>query len=100
MKVIAMVFKVTKVIDGDTFEVSPNWQWNDKTGSVLRANGYNTPEEGKQGYQDSKDKLSDLILNKEVELVKAIKISYGRLLCDVKYNGKNLADYFPEYQQS
>ena len=93
-----MGFKVTKVIDGDTFEVSPDWEWNNESGSVVRPNGYNTPEEGEQGYQAAKDKLSDLILNKEVELVKKIKLTYGRLLCDVEYNGKNLADSFPEYQ--
>lgn len=93
-----MSFKVTTVIDGDTFKVSPNWKWNNETGSVVRANGYNTPEEGKPGYQAAKDKLRDLILNEEVELVKAIKLTYGRLLCDVEYNGTNLADYFPEYQ--
>ena len=86
------------MIDGDTFEVSPNWKWNNETGSVVRANGYNTPEEGEPGYQAAKDKLTDLILNKQVELLRAIKLTYGRLLCDVEYNGKNLADYFPEYQ--
>ena len=93
-----MSFKVTKVIDGDTFEVSPNWKWNNETGSVVRANGYNTPEVGKPGYQAAKDKLTDLILNKQVDLQEAIKLTYGRLLCDVEYDGMNLADYFPDYQ--
>ena len=93
-----MSFKVAKVIDGDTFEVSSSWKWNNETGNVVRANGYNTPEEGEPGYQAAKDKLRDLILNEEVELVKAIKLTYGRLLCDVEYNGTNLADYFPDYQ--
>lgn len=93
-----MSFKVTKVIDGDTFEVSPDWEWNNESGSGVRPNGYDTPEKDEQGYQAAKDKLSDLILNKEVELVKKIKLTYGRLLCDVEYNGKNLADYFPKYQ--
>lgn len=92
-----MSFKVTKVIDGDTIEVSPNWKWNDQEGNVVRANGYNTPEQGQPGYQAAKDKLTNLILGKEVELKNAIRITYGRLLCDVYYNGKNLADYFPEY---
>ena len=93
-----MSFKVTKVIDGDTIEVSPNWKWNDQEGNVVRANGYNTPEQGQPGYQAAKDKLTNLILGKEVELKNASRITYGRLLCDVYYNGKNLADYFPEYQ--
>ncbi|MBW2321883.1 MAG: thermonuclease family protein [Deltaproteobacteria bacterium] len=93
-----MSFRVTEVIDGDTFEVSPNWKWNNETGNIVRANGYNTPEEGKPGYQAAKDKLRELILNKDVELIKAVKITYGRLLCDVEYDGKNLADYFPQYK--
>lgn len=93
-----MAFKVTKIMDGDTFEVSPNWKWNNQEGNVVRPSGYNTPEEGQQGYQAAKDKLSKLILGKEVDLKNPIKLSYGRLLCDVYLNGKNLADFFPEYQ--
>jgi len=88
-------FGVTGVIDGDTFEAS--WKWNDQTGSVVRANGYDTPEKDSPGYQAAKDKLKNLILNKDVEL-NPIRITYGRLLCDVYYNGKNIADYFPKYQ--
>ena len=93
-----MSFTVIEVIDGDTFEVSPNWKWNDQTGSMVRADGYNTPEEGEPGYQTAKEKLNNLILNKQVELKNPIRITYGRLLCSVYYDGKNLAAYFPEYQ--
>lgn len=93
-----MSFKVVKVIDGDTFEVSPNWKWNNQGGNIVRANGYNAPEQGQPGYQVAKDKLTRLILGKEVELKNPIKITYGRLLCDIYYQGKNLANYFPEYQ--
>lgn len=93
-----MAFKVIEVIDGDTFDVSPNWSWGDQEDKRVRANGYNAPEEGQPGYQAAKEKLERLILNKEVELRNPINITYGRLLCDVYYEGKNLADYFPEYQ--
>lgn len=93
-----MTFKVIKVIDGDTFEVSPNWKWNDQTGNVIRANGYDAPEKDESGYQTARDKLERLIFHKEVELKNAIRITYGRLLCDVYYNRKNLADYFSEYR--
>lgn len=93
-----MNFTVRRVIDGDTFEVSPNWKWNEQTEHVVRANGYDTPEEGQPGYQEAKDRLTNLILGKEVELKDPIRITYGRLLCDVYYNGTNLADYFPEYK--
>lgn len=93
-----MSFKVTKVIDGDTFEVSPNWEWNEEKGNVVRPTGYDTPEKGEPGYQEAKEKLTKLILGKEVELKNAIKITEGRLLCDVYYKGKNLADFFSEYK--
>jgi endonuclease YncB( thermonuclease family) len=93
-----MSFEVTNVVDGDTFEVSPNWKWNNQEGNVVRPTGYNTPEEGEPGYQAAKDKQTKLILGKEVELKNAKKITYGRLLCDVYYKGKHLADFFPEYK--
>jgi endonuclease YncB( thermonuclease family) len=93
-----MTFKVTEIFDGDTFRVSPGWSWNNKSGDVIRANGYNTPEQSKQGYIASKEKLTKLILHKDVTLTKVIKITYGRLLCDVYINGKNLSSFFPEYQ--
>ena len=93
-----MSFKVIRIIDGDTFEISPNWKWNDQEGSAVRVNGYDTPELGQVGYQAAKDKLARLILGKDVELKNAIKITYGRLLCDIYCQGKNLADYFSMYK--
>lgn len=93
-----MAFEVTEIIDGDTFKVSPNWKWNEESGDTVRANGYNAPEEGQPGYEDAKEKLKRLILGKQVELKNSIKVTYGRLLCDVYVDGKNLADFFPEYQ--
>lgn len=93
-----MSFRVSEVIDGDTFKVSPNWKWNDKEGNIVRANGYDTPEKGQQGYQTAKEKLEKLILDKDVELKNPVKITYERLLCDVYVDGKNLASFFPEYK--
>ncbi|RLB91134.1 MAG: thermonuclease family protein, partial [Deltaproteobacteria bacterium] len=43
-------------------------------------------------------KLSNLILGKTVELGNAYRIDRGRLVCDVYYQGRNLADYFSAYQ--
>lgn len=93
-----MAFRVKEVIDGDTFKVSPNWEWNDKSGDTVRPTGYNTPEIGEPGYEEAKKKLSDLILGNDVELRNPVSITYGRLLCDVYYLDTNLADYFPEYR--
>lgn len=91
-------FKVTNVIDGDTFDVSPQWKWNGQNGSRIRPTGYDAPELQAYGGQAAKDKLTRLVLEKSVELRAAHRIDRGRLVCDVYFGGNNLADYFPEYQ--
>ena len=55
------------------------------------------PEKGDPKFQETSDHLKQLLLNKEVELKKPVMLSYGRLLCDVYLNDKNLKTYFPEY---
>ena len=94
-----MAFKVVNVIDGDTFEVLPPWNWRSQSGIRVRPTCYNTPDEGQTGYQNAKNKLRDLILGNEVELKNFADIDYDRLVCDVYFNGKILADYFPEYKE-
>jgi len=91
-------FTVTSVIDGDTFDVSPDWKWNGQTGSRVRPTGYDAPELHAVGGQAAKDKLSGLILGKKVVLGTAHTIDRGRLVCDVFFNGRNLADYFPDFK--
>ena len=89
-------FKVINVIDGDTFDVSPQWRWNENVGSCVRPTGYDAPELNTLGGRIAKDKLTRLITGKQVELGSAYKIDHGRLVCDVYFQGKILADYFPE----
>lgn len=93
-----MTFKVTKIIDGDTFDVTPAWKWKGHQGNRVRPTGYNAAEAGEPGYQQAKDRLADLILGKNVELKNPVDISYGRLLCDVYFNGRNLTAYLPVYE--
>ncbi|MFH1740601.1 MAG: thermonuclease family protein [bacterium] len=91
-------FRVITIVDGDTFDVSPRWQWNGQTGSRIRPAGYDAPElTGLRGYI-AKTRLEKLILGHDVELRSAHTMDRGRLVCEVYYGGKNLADYFPEYQ--
>lgn len=70
-------FKVTKVIDGDTFEL--------KGGDRVRLLSIDTPEKGEQFYQEAKELLKKYTLNKQVELTYAEKRRdhYGRLLAFV-----------------
>jgi endonuclease YncB( thermonuclease family) len=89
-----MPFTVIRVITGDTFEVSPHWDRNDRTGSVVKANGYDAPKQDEPGCQAAKEKLEKLLINEQVELLEPLVLPSGRLLADVIYNGRNLTDYF------
>lgn len=91
-------FKVTSIIDGDTFEVTPQWKWNGQTGTRMRPTGYDAPELHAYRGQAAKDKLSRLVLGKQVDVRTPHRIDRGRLVCDVYYQSKCLADYFPEYR--
>jgi len=91
-------FTVTSVIDGDTFIVSPNWKWNSESGDRVRPTGYNAPELHEYGGPAARDELARIIMGKQVDLRTAYKVDRGRLVCDVYISGRNLADYFPNYQ--
>jgi len=91
-------FRVVDVIDGDTFDVSPKWKWSGQTGSRVRPTRYNASEIYEPGGHQAKSTLARLILGKIVDLREAHRVDRGRLVCDVYYNGRHLADYFPEYQ--
>jgi len=91
-------FTVTAIIDGDTFDVIPQWRWNGQTGSRVRPAGYDAPELRTYGSQTAKDKLSRLILGNQVDLRTAHRVDRARLVCEVFLGNRNLADYFPECQ--
>lgn len=91
-------FFVTEVVDGDTFKVRTNWEWNGRSGDTVRPAGYDTPESNEPGYEEAKEKLTALILNKWVDIKNCQTIDRDRLVADVYYDGRNLADYFPEYR--
>ena len=88
-------FNVVTIIDGDTFDVSPQWRWNGQGGSRVRPTGYDAPELQSYGGQAAKEKLTRLILGENVDLRSAHRIDRGRLVCDVYFKGNNLAEYFP-----
>tara|TARA_Y100000310_G_C20533912_1_gene739877 strand:- start:33 stop:1055 length:1023 start_codon:yes stop_codon:yes gene_type:complete len=70
----SQTYKVTKVIDGDTFKLS--------TGEEVRLIGINAPEIGEKCYEEAKEELEELIFGKETILEKDMddKDQYGRLL--------------------
>lgn len=92
-----MAFHVTTIFDGDTFAVTPNWKWNGTEGNRVRPTGYDAPELHEPGGQSAKLKLERIVLGKDVDLRDPKTIDRGRLVTAVFVNGRNLADYFPEY---
>lgn len=86
-KVEENIFPVTKIIDGDTLIVSNSYS--------VRMIGINAPEKGMYFYEEAKQNLEILILNREVRLESDIsdKDKYGRLLRYV-FDG----DYFINYE--
>ena len=77
-------FLVTNVVDGDTLDIN--------TSERVRLSGINTPETGECYYQESKDKLNSLVLNKKVylELDQDNLDKYGRSLRYVYVNDTSI----------
>lgn len=71
---------VIKIIDGDTFNL--------ENGEIIRLICVDAPEKGKKGYEEAKEFLTNMILDKEVRLEKDVddKDEYGRLLRYVYVN--------------
>lgn len=65
---------VSHIVDGDTCDLS--------TGERVRLIGIDTPERGKLFYKEASQHLSELILDKDIILVKDVSETdrYGRLL--------------------
>ncbi|MEX0933107.1 MAG: thermonuclease family protein [Candidatus Pacearchaeota archaeon] len=74
---------VDRVIDGDTFVTGIE---------NVRLLGINTPERGEEFYEEAKNFLENLILNKEVTLkyLGEREDKYGRTLAYIYFNGKNI----------
>ena len=84
-------FFVKYVTDGDTFKVDPAWVFKNKSDDIVRPTGYDTPEKGESGYEEAKQKLTDLILNKTLDIKDYIIIDEWGTWYDNKYATKALS---------
>lgn len=75
-------FSVSEVIDGDTFTIE-----NEGETRRVKLIGVNTPETEKCLSNEAKDKLSDLIADKEVVLEDQFSDPYGRIMANVFVDG-------------
>lgn len=94
-----MKVTVDEVIKGDTFRVSPEWLWEFNEGDLVKAKGYKAPAEGHPLHKRALQKSEKLLLGKTIELKSPVNLTdEGQLLCDVYVDGKNVAEYFPEFR--
>ncbi len=70
-------YKVTEVIDGDTFRI------DFEGGKRVRLMGIDAPEMGRCLSTESRDKLISLILDKQVSLTDNFIDPYGRIMANV-----------------
>lgn len=89
--------KVIKVVDGDTIDVVVDLGFHVEMEMRLRLNGINTPEirtkdleEKRKGFE-AKERVQELVGDKEVRIRTYKEGKYGRMLADV---------YPPDSEQS
>jgi len=75
--------KVTKVIDGDTFETATRK-------NPVRLANVNAPEKGQPGAAKATQALRDLIQGEEVLVDTVARDQFGRSVASVKVGGKSV----------
>lgn len=75
--------KVTRIIDGDTFET------NRRKHPVRLAN-VNAPEKGKRGAPQARKELEKLVLGKSVDVDTVARDKYNRTVANVKIGRRSV----------
>lgn len=92
--------RVTRVIDGDTFECSVDLDFGITIQITVRLFGCDAWEvhgpEKKEGLE-AKDYITTLIAGQTVELEPHKKDSFGRWLCDTWFKRKNIITYLSDH---
>lgn len=73
----------TNVVDGDTIDVEIDVGFDFKTTQRLRLMGIDTPERGEPGFMEATLFVSDICLNRNIQIRTYKKDSFGRWLADV-----------------
>jgi hypothetical protein len=94
-----MAFRVTEIINANTIKISPRWAWEGYAGEFIKIKNFNTTSVDVSNF--IKTKLSNLLLNKEVELKNPTNATKGannndEITVNVYLNGVDISVYFPE----
>ena len=101
------VFRVTEIIDGNTIRVA-GWVWSAGSyqGTKVKIAGYTTSPASTEYGMLLKNRLTNLLLGKDVELKNVTKADKGIvqkddiLYCSVYLNDVDISKYFPELKQT
>jgi len=89
--------QVTRVIDGDTFEVLIELGFGVTQKFSVRLDGIDTPEINTQKGRIAREYVKDLIENKSVIVTDEGSEKYGRARASIELpNGKDLAEFLIE----
>jgi endonuclease YncB( thermonuclease family) len=84
--------KVTRVIDGDTFETN-------RRKKPVRLANVDTPEKREKGYQEAKKALKALIESEYVTVTKKAHDKYGRTVANVRKGRKSVNKHMKAYEK-
>lgn len=88
---------VTRVIDGDTFEMFIELGFGVTQKFSVRLDGIDTPETSTEKGRMAREYVRDLIENKSVVVIDQGSEKYGRARASIELaNGKDLADFLIE----
>lgn len=89
-------FTVSSVRGDGNLRVKYGWKVGNKKGAFIKPAGCTGAEPGSASYHRNKKRLYELILGKQVQVGEVVKLDRGSLVCRVYYEGRDLAEYFPE----
>lgn len=86
--------EVTRIIDGDTIDVTLDMGFRTYCRQRLRLLGFDAPERGQPGFQESTEALTQLLMGAKQVIVQTVKTdSFGRWLANVQADGTWVTDY-------
>lgn len=94
-----MTYRVTKIIDNNTIEVFPHWEYEGQQGTMVTITGYVGPKiPGVPGYEAVNVRLRGMIFAKDITLSPLMVMSSGELLGKVLIDSIDVSVFFPEYK--
>ncbi len=87
-----MQLMVADVIDGESFRVNPDWNVQGERRDIVLLRDHTAPQLGTKAGEAFKQRLEELVLNRSVEILQAVRVGSGIVEADVFISGQNIAE--------